>query len=174
MIKLRRQLWQRTSAIASTSQGARRSRLARGFTLVEILVVVIILGILAAIVLPRISGATTESRINTFCNNLKTYGLQLSLYHDRFGEWPDDRSPGVFPIELSQQLRAEPWTSPSPIGGEWDWDKDVFDVEAGVSIYQPAESEETIQKIDAVIDDGNLDTGHFRRRTDGYILVLSE
>lgn len=146
----------------------------RGFTLIEILVVVIILGILAAVIIPRFAGASEEARVNTFVSNLKTYGVQLELYYDRFGDWPPDRGPGEFPEELSQQLRAEPWSSPSPIGGEWDWDFEVFGVTAGLSIYMPAEDDETMQKIDKIADNGDLETGKFRRRDSGFIFVLSE
>jgi prepilin-type N-terminal cleavage/methylation domain-containing protein len=146
----------------------------RGFTLIEILVVVIILGILAAVIIPRFAGASEEARVNTFVKNLKTYGMQLELYHDRFGDWPPDRGPGEFPDELSQQLRSEPWTSPSPIGGVWDWDYDVFDVTAGLSIYQPAEDDQTMLRIDKMIDDGDLITGKFRRRDSGFLFVLAD
>jgi prepilin-type N-terminal cleavage/methylation domain-containing protein len=146
----------------------------RGFTLIEILVVVIILGILAAVVLPRFAGASEDARVNTFINNLKTYGVQLELYRDRFGDWPPDRAPGEFPQELAQQLRSEPWAYPSPIGGVWDWDFEVFDVTAGLSIYQPAEDDGTMLKVDKMIDDGDLDTGKFHRRDSGFIFVLAE
>ena len=56
-----------------------RSR-SRGFTLVEILVVVVILGVLAAIVIPRFSEATSEAHLNTLLGNLQTFRSQIQLY----------------------------------------------------------------------------------------------
>jgi general secretion pathway protein G len=52
----------------------------KGFTLVEILIVVIILGILAAIVIPQFTQASTEARISNLKTNLQTIRSQLLLY----------------------------------------------------------------------------------------------
>lgn len=61
----------------------------KGFTLVEILIVVVILGILAAIVIPQFSQASTEARINSLASNLQTVRSQLSLYRIQHNDqWP--------------------------------------------------------------------------------------
>lgn len=52
----------------------------RGFTLVEILIVVVILGILAAIVIPQFTQASTEAKLNSLCSNLQTLRSQIELY----------------------------------------------------------------------------------------------
>ena len=54
--------------------------LSRGFTLVEILIVVVILGVLAAIVIPQFSQATSEAHLNTLLGNLQTFRSQIELY----------------------------------------------------------------------------------------------
>lgn len=51
-----------------------------GFTLVEILIVVVILGILAAIVIPQFTQASTEARENSLKANLQTMRSQIELY----------------------------------------------------------------------------------------------
>jgi general secretion pathway protein G len=52
----------------------------KAFTLVELLIVVIILGLLAAIVVPQFSEATTDTNISSLRTNLSTIRGQLELY----------------------------------------------------------------------------------------------
>jgi general secretion pathway protein G len=53
---------------------------ARGFTLVEILIVVIILGILAAIVIPQFTNASTMARDSSVASTLQTLRGQIELF----------------------------------------------------------------------------------------------
>lgn len=56
------------------------SRRARGFTLVEILIVVVILGILAAIVIPQFTSASEQARASNVNSQLQAIRSQLELY----------------------------------------------------------------------------------------------
>src|SRR5215216_5648734 len=57
-----------------------RARRTTGFTLVEILIVVIILGILAAIVIPQFSNASQDARESALLSQLQTLRSQIELY----------------------------------------------------------------------------------------------
>lgn len=52
----------------------------RGFTLVEILIVVVILGILAAIVIPQFTQASTEAKVSSSLSTLQSLRSQIELY----------------------------------------------------------------------------------------------
>lgn len=52
----------------------------KGFTLVEILIVVIILGILAAIVIPQFTEASNDARDSALVSDLQTLRSQIELY----------------------------------------------------------------------------------------------
>ncbi len=66
------------------------SRKKSGFTLVEILIVVIILGILAAVVIPQFANASGDTRESSVMANLKSIRSQLQLYRAQHQDlWPD-------------------------------------------------------------------------------------
>jgi general secretion pathway protein G len=57
-----------------------RRKQSRGFTLIEILIVVIILGILAAIVVPQFSSASTDARTSSLSTTLQILNMQIPMY----------------------------------------------------------------------------------------------
>lgn len=62
-----------------------------GFTLVEILIVVIILGVLAAITIPQFSVAGDDAMTAALASDLQSVRSQLELYKVRHGGvYPDD------------------------------------------------------------------------------------
>ncbi len=60
----------------------------RAFTLVELLVVVMILGALATIALPRMLSGATNARINACKTNVDLINSQIELYYANKSAWP--------------------------------------------------------------------------------------
>ena len=69
-----------------------RKQVRRGFTLVEILIVVIILGILAAIVIPQFTNASEDARKSNMTSQLQTLRSQVELYKLQHRDQPPDLS----------------------------------------------------------------------------------
>ncbi|MEM9066344.1 MAG: prepilin-type N-terminal cleavage/methylation domain-containing protein [Planctomycetota bacterium] len=66
----------------------------KAFTLVEILIVVVILGILAAIVVPQFSSAADDARASNTASQLSTLQNAIELFRARNGRYPDFNSNG--------------------------------------------------------------------------------
>jgi general secretion pathway protein G len=74
-----------------------KSRSKSGFTLVEILIVVVILGILAAIVIPQFSQASSDARVSSVKSNLQMLRSQVELYKIQHADAePDANSIAAF------------------------------------------------------------------------------
>lgn len=66
----------------------RRPRLQDGFTLVELLIVVVILGVLAAIAIPQFSASTDDSKAAALDATLSNLRTAIELYYQQHGSYP--------------------------------------------------------------------------------------
>ena len=74
--------------INSSKKTSVRNRGAAGFTLVELLLVLVILGILAALVLPKFTGRTEQARITAAQTQISTFGTALDAFEVDTGTYP--------------------------------------------------------------------------------------
>ena len=145
-----------------------------GLTLLEIMIVVAIIGLLAALSLPAVSRARRTAQQTAFINDLRIATAAFQMRAMSTGGYPEDRTPSEMPEGMEDYLSKMNWAGDTPIGGQWDWDFAQFGVVAGISVYKPGRTAAQMREIDRRIDDGNLNSGSFRQRTDGYISIIEE
>lgn len=92
------------------------TRTRHAFTLVEILIVVVILGILSAIMVPLYAHATEESWEGSLQANLHSIQNQIELYNSRTNAYPDFAGNGWADLVGGQYMKAAP-VNPAYNGG---------------------------------------------------------
>lgn len=110
--------------IRQMSLQQKNSRLRRGFTLVELMVVVVIMGVLAALVVPRLMGRTDDARVLAAKQDIDTFTQALKLYRLDNQRYPSTEQglqalitkPTIAPIPPNwktggyiDRLKLDPW-----------------------------------------------------------------
>jgi prepilin-type N-terminal cleavage/methylation domain-containing protein len=84
--------------------GNDKNRKARGFTMIEVLIVVAIIGILATFLLPNIVQAHYKARASKIVSDLRIIRDTCLRYHMEKNTWPRSRTWGRIPPELLSYL----------------------------------------------------------------------
>ena len=79
----------RSARLRILSEVAAQKRDVRGFTLIELLVVLVILGLLAAIVVPTFTGKTEKAKVQSTRTQIQMLGTALDLYNADVGAYPN-------------------------------------------------------------------------------------
>jgi len=151
-----------------------------GMTLVEVMMTVVIIGMLAAILIPSVNLAIS-SRENAQCARKLHAAIEaFELYRSETGGYPPDQ---IVPAEMGvadmtayyfPYYKIDWWGAATELGGRWDWDVGYHGYNFSVSIWCPTKSEEQMKDFDKLIDDGNLNTGNFRQRESQYHYILED
>lgn len=99
----------------------------RGMTLIEIMVVIVIMGIMAALIVPNVMGTTDDARKAAAMSDIKNIMTALNLYYLREARFPTEaqglaalvNKPTMSPIPTNykeggylDKLPEDPWKNP--------------------------------------------------------------
>jgi general secretion pathway protein G len=82
----------------------------RAFTLIELLLVLVILGILAAIVVPKFAGRTEQARVAAAKTDISSIGTALDAFEVDMGHYPQGKN-GLLEL-VNQPADAQSWKGP--------------------------------------------------------------
>ena len=83
----------------------------RGFTIVELLVVIALIGLLIALLLPAVQTAREAGRRTLCANHLHQLGVAMANYQDAHGAWPIGRTGlyYIYPLGLPMNQLRRSW-----------------------------------------------------------------
>jgi prepilin-type N-terminal cleavage/methylation domain-containing protein len=144
-----------------------------GFTLVEIMIVVVIIGLLAAMAIPAFRRVRESAQNSRFVSDLRTFSQAFETYSMKNGTWPANAGTGVVPAGMSGEFSDAAWTTQkNSVGGRWNWDYNSSGITAGISTTGATATDAQMATIDAKIDDGDLTTGRFQKIGTRFTLIL--
>lgn len=150
----------------------------RGFTLIEILIVVVILGVLASIVIASFTTSADDARRGAFADSTRTLAIAIERYRLDTGAWPEDASSGVLPSGFAPYVAEVAFERGTPVGGVWDTELASYGVASAVGVHfdgtGATRDDAYMTPIDVALDDGDLETGRFRRLdADRYYWIVA-
>lgn len=82
----------------------------RGFTFLEIMMVVVIIGILASLIIPQFGGRTRRAKIVMAKNDMKTIETALAAYEMEVGDYPSTDQGLKALVERPSEVSEEDWS----------------------------------------------------------------
>ena len=98
-----------------------------GFTLIEVMVVIVILGVLAALIVPNVMGRGEKAKVDTTEITLKAVAGALDQYKLDNGRYPSMQDGGLEAL-VKQPASAKNWLPGGYIKGGYpkdSWDNDL-------------------------------------------------
>ena len=103
-----------------------RPRASRGFSLVEVLVVIAIIGVMIGFLLPAVQSAREAARRMSCSNNLRQFGLAMFNYESSRGHFPPTDARGSTTAGWSLHCRLLPYAEQDAVASQLDFTQNPF------------------------------------------------
>jgi len=147
----------------------------RGFSLVEIMMVVAAIGILATLAIPTFTRARLLSRVSAQLNDLRVLEEAFQRYSTEKSAFPPVPGDASLPSGMGAYLYDKIWTHKSPAGAAYYWSKYSFPTRPNVFIIVLENANPDVMNlVDHDMDDGNPSAGSIRFVSPNYVLILDQ
>jgi prepilin-type N-terminal cleavage/methylation domain-containing protein len=137
-----------------------------GFTLVEIMVAIVIIGLLASLAVPAFQRIRSRSVASRMANDFRQFESAFQRFALENGAWPVATGASLIPTGMNLYLPVA-YTQVSPLQGRYLWSGPS----QNIVLRGTTASDAQMMLIDEVLDDGVLTTGDFTKigpNTFGY------
>lgn len=146
----------------------------RGFSIIELVIVIVIVGLLAAIAVPRLAAFGANGKYAATHQGFRQIASALDMYHADHLGYPPNASIATLPPEMVGYLDEFSFTVPPPIGRAWDWNGEgsgIMSHGVNLSIHTVPEADRA--EMESRFDDDQPETGLYRKHRDYLVWPMS-
>lgn len=143
------------------------------------MIVIAVVGILAAVAIPNFLAYRSRGLVARTASDLNTIARGFHLFALDNPGAPNEGYPSdthrVLPVGVDGYVSSDLFAGGTPLGGYYNWEGPDNYPYAGVAIESPTASEDSLLKLDDLLDDGNFGSGQFQKTPNGrYTLIIWE
>lgn len=138
----------------------------RGFSLVELVIVVVILAVVSAIAVPRLSSASGNARYNATNAGFRNLSAAMDAYFMDHYAYPPNSGIAELPDGMNGYPHENAFARVPPIGTAWDWNGPGSGINPfGSNLSIHSVTVEDSAEMESRFDDGDPTTGDYRNQS---------
>ncbi|MEM9418091.1 MAG: prepilin-type N-terminal cleavage/methylation domain-containing protein [Planctomycetota bacterium] len=138
----------------------------RGFSIIELVIVIVIVGLLAAIAVPRLAAFGANGKYTATHQGFRQIAASLDMYHADYMAYPPNAAIETLPPEMVGYLDKSAFTTPPPIGRAWDWNGEGSGIrDHGYNLSIHTVSREDRDEMERRFDNNDPKTGIYRNQS---------